>query len=209
MVQVSIVKLMICYTYKATDQAQAHVGMGELNLSIYFDKDCHWSNFTGNIHVRVHLLNLCLENMYLKTYLQNMPNTVIRYKYKDRVWNFYQIQIRHICICKYKYEFDPSPEHGNGCIGQETCTVVPELISPTWVKPNPRYDSKCENIFHNLQNMFRFNSLRPSDTIWRHRSGSTLAQVMACCLRAPNHYLDQCWLLVNEALNEYPSYYSV
>ena len=27
-----------------------------------------------------------------------------------------------------------------------------------------------------------FNSLRPSDAIWRHRSGSTLAQVMACCL---------------------------
>ena len=26
-----------------------------------------------------------------------------------------------------------------------------------------------------------FNSLRPSDDIWRHRSGSTLAQVMACC----------------------------
>ena len=31
------------------------------------------------------------------------------------------------------------------------------------------------------------NSLWPSDTIWRHRSGSTLAQVMACCLTAPSH----------------------
>ena len=39
-----------------------------------------------------------------------------------------------------------------------------------------------------------FNSLRPSDTIWPHRSGSTLAQVMACCLTAPSHYLNQCWL---------------
>ena len=38
-----------------------------------------------------------------------------------------------------------------------------------------------------------FNSLRPSDAIWRHRSGSTLAQVMACCLTAPSHYLNQCW----------------
>ena len=26
------------------------------------------------------------------------------------------------------------------------------------------------------------NSFRPSEAIWRHRSGSTLAQVMACCL---------------------------
>ena len=37
-----------------------------------------------------------------------------------------------------------------------------------------------------------FNTLRPSDAIWRHRSGSTLAQVMACCLTAPSHYLNQC-----------------
>ena len=39
------------------------------------------------------------------------------------------------------------------------------------------------------------NLLRPSDAIWRHRSGSTLAQVMACCLTAPSHHLNQCWLI--------------
>ena len=39
------------------------------------------------------------------------------------------------------------------------------------------------------------NSMCPSDAIWRHRSGSTLAQVMACCLTAPSHYLNQCWLI--------------
>ena len=37
------------------------------------------------------------------------------------------------------------------------------------------------------------NSLWPNDAIWRQRSGSTLAQVMACCLTAPSHYLNQCW----------------
>ena len=41
-------------------------------------------------------------------------------------------------------------------------------------------------------------SLWPSDAIWRHRSGSTLAQVMACCLMAPSHYLNQCWLVISE-----------
>ena len=40
----------------------------------------------------------------------------------------------------------------------------------------------------------------PSDAIWRHRSGSTLAQVMACCLTAPSHYLNQCWLIISEVL---------
>ena len=40
-------------------------------------------------------------------------------------------------------------------------------------------------------------SLWPSDTIWWHESGSTLAQVMACCLTAPSHYLSQCWLIIS------------
>ena len=43
-----------------------------------------------------------------------------------------------------------------------------------------------------------FNSLWPSDAIWRSRSVSTLAQVMACCLTAPSHYLNQCWLIISE-----------
>ena len=32
--------------------------------------------------------------------------------------------------------------------------------------------------------------------IWHHGYGSTLAQVMAWCLSAPNHYLNQCWLTI-------------
>ena len=34
-----------------------------------------------------------------------------------------------------------------------------------------------------------------SDAIWRHRSGSTLAQVMACCLTEPSHYVNQAMLI--------------
>ena len=41
-----------------------------------------------------------------------------------------------------------------------------------------------------------FNSLWPSDAIWWHRSGLTLAQLMACCLMALNHYLSQFWLKI-------------
>ena len=44
------------------------------------------------------------------------------------------------------------------------------------------------------------NSLRPSEAIWRHRSGSTLAQLLACCLTAPSHYLNQCWLIISKVL---------
>ena len=42
------------------------------------------------------------------------------------------------------------------------------------------------------------NSLRPGDAKWRQRYGSTLAQVMACCLMAPSHYLNRCWLIISE-----------
>ena len=43
-----------------------------------------------------------------------------------------------------------------------------------------------------------FNSLWPNDTIWWQGSGSTLAQVMACCLTAPRHYLNQCWFTISK-----------
>ena len=45
------------------------------------------------------------------------------------------------------------------------------------------------------------NWLWPSNAVWRHRSGSTLAHVMACWLTTPSHYLNmlnqscQCWLI--------------
>ena len=48
--------------------------------------------------------------------------------------------------------------------------------------------------------MHIFNSLWPSDIIWRQGSKSTLAQVMACCLRAPSRYLNQCWPMISEVL---------
>ena len=43
--------------------------------------------------------------------------------------------------------------------------------------------------------MLSCNSLWPTDAMWRPRIGSTLAQVMACCLMATSHYLNQCWLI--------------
>ena len=45
--------------------------------------------------------------------------------------------------------------------------------------------------------------LWPFDAIWRHRSGSTLAQSMACCLTAPSHYLYKCWLFIKVLCDNY------
>ena len=53
------------------------------------------------------------------------------------------------------------------------------------------------------------NSLWPSHTIWWDRSGSILAQVMACCLTAPSRYLTRYWLIINDILWNSPHYNDV
>ena len=56
-----------------------------------------------------------------------------------------------------------------------------------------KWQTLCASLY-----WLEFKPLGPSDAIWRQRSGSTLTQVMACCLTAPNHYLNQCWLIASE-----------
>ena len=44
-------------------------------------------------------------------------------------------------------------------------------------------------------------SFRSSDVIWRHITGSTMVQAMACSfLMAPKHYPNQCWLTIRKFL---------
>ena len=52
-----------------------------------------------------------------------------------------------------------------------------------------------------LQHQFNYQTFDlswPSGAIWHHRSWSTLVQVVACCLMAPSHYLNQCWLSTSD-----------
>ena len=57
---------------------------------------------------------------------------------------------------------------------------------------------RLHNIHANLIDipLHFINSLWPSDDTWQHGTWSTLVQVMACCLTAPSHYLNQCWLTI-------------
>ena len=50
------------------------------------------------------------------------------------------------------------------------------------------------------------NSLWPSNAIWQHSSGSTLAQVMACCHQVTSHYLNKCWGFTSDILRHPPKY---
>ena len=58
---------------------------------------------------------------------------------------------------------------------------------------------KCYSIPRVILNIiWSVNSLWPSDTIWQHKSESTLLWVMVCGLWTPSHYLDQYWLIISE-----------
>ena len=79
------------------------------------------------------------------------------------------------------------------------------FIGLTWSNRSNHWNffvTVCQQFSRKICNMhvwyYGFNSLCPSDAIWRNRTGSALAQVMACCLTAPSHYLNQCWLIINK-----------
>ena len=69
-------------------------------------------------------------------------------------------------------------------------------------------EKKCKKNLHTIFQLWAYrwfmkwvcNSLWPSDAKWRHRSESTSVQVMTCCLTAPSHYLNQCWLIIRGTL---------
>ena len=66
--------------------------------------------------------------------------------------------------------------------------LVPRSLSP--------YDVTRPQWVNISIHVVSIHSLRPSGTILQHKSGSILAQVMACCLKAPSHYLNQSWLII-------------
>ena len=52
--------------------------------------------------------------------------------------------------------------------------------------------------------LLKIIALWANDDICWHISGSPLAQVMAHCLTAPSHHLNQCWLIITEVLKHSP-----
>ena len=75
--------------------------------------------------------------------------------------------------------------------------IIHTLTSTVWL--NRRWSFRARMsiqtplvyVYVNNHDADTVNSLWHSDAIWRQRSGSTLAKVMACCLTSPSHYLNQ------------------
>ena len=49
-------------------------------------------------------------------------------------------------------------------------------------------------------------ALWPYDALCHHRTWPILVQVLTCCLTAPNHYLNQCWLIISGVLCQLSCY---
>ena len=116
------------------------------------------------------------------------------------VWNEFTIVCRLILLTNFN------------CQLQTDCLSKSKQPYFSWKRMRLSFISKsCLKIgLQNLVTSFRngnltvglsalhINSLGPSDAIWRQRSGSTLAQVMACCLTALSHYLNHCRLIFSK-----------
>ena len=76
------------------------------------------------------------------------------------------------------------------------------VVGYTWRSPLIRILWNQEIIIFGIHLRLSTSSLTHCGLVmpWRHRSWSTMVQVMACCLTAPSHYLIQYWLLVREVL---------
>ena len=72
------------------------------------------------------------------------------------------------------------------------CQATSHYMNQCWPRSAQPYD---------ISRLQWVNSLGPGNALWQHRSRSTLAQVRACCLMAPNHYYpNQCWFRINKLL---------
>ena len=75
----------------------------------------------------------------------------------------------HACRCLGSQSHQSISRHGIGCVGQTICIVIPQSISSTWVKPNPRSDLKYEYInfaiFETIQHVKSWNELQWFDIL--------------------------------------------
>ena len=117
--------------------------------------------------------------------------------YSDAIWwhNSESILVQSIACCSM-----PSYHHLN------QCWII--IKGTLWHSPESNFTRNAKKFYPYRKIHFKItatsprgqwaNSLWPSYATWRHWSGMTLDQVMACCLMAPSHYLNQCWVIISK-----------
>ena len=96
---------------------------------------------------------------------------------ENGAWICYNIHLYIVFSGVINYPSMPQLQFNSGLL------VIPSSrYTVVEVRRVRNYIPKLVWVWLLIHDLSFINSLRPSDAIWRHRSGSTLAQVMAWCL---------------------------
>ena len=168
-----------------------------------------WTNLKWQKKIKLSIVHWCLHetlkkgnsemkvNFSLRVSESCNPITMILYPWRNHIVSLGSTLIQVLAWCQM------APSHYlNQCwpiINTDPCQSSEDF---TGHLPDIYQQNMFKNYKFKIAAMFPkdqwFNSLWPWDAIWRHRSGSILAQVMACCLTAPSHYLSHCWPIISK-----------
>ena len=137
------------------------------------------SGVPNNTSSVVWTMAVCITDIKNTDHSQSPLQTVI-------TWNTGQYCFQN-CFVQYLYIYQyVHPGMRFMCIWE---LVHNEQVSKAWMNYHtPQNIVECNYLSMPKILLVVLNSLWPSDTIWWHRTWSTLAQVMDCWLMAPSHY---------------------
>ena len=159
---------------------------------------------------------LCLFGLYIYIYIyETMKYLYLSYSFSRKQWpnkdDAKGVGVRTLILIRHgKYDLNTGKltDMGRSCV-MTYCVWLRNGSGRVW--------HVCRNCMLSCFKVFVLVTAQPprtlnclaqwwcgsyfkwlSDAIWLQGSGSTLAQVMACCLTAPSHHLNQCWLIISK-----------
>ena len=184
------------------------------NIKISLGGRIHPSNF-DIIDVRGYVISPCWHieaNIKWPPFWRQHFQTRFLAFWLKFLWTFFPMAQLTLIQHSFRWRLDKDPAtshyldqqwpnllmHKCATESQWVHTALHYNLSTSWISLVNKYVSP-ESLMTCYQAMIvDINSLWPSNTIWRQRSGSILAQVMACCLMAPSHYLNQYRLIISK-----------
>ena len=180
--------------------------------------ECLWKiscKFSGRAWLYTALNEQLLES-YLRCYMNN-PKLINKYYAKEALVQDHQVGNNSLAPGKFEWNFrylifqiiSVIDGWGISCelalrwmsldLSDNKSTLVQVMA---WCRQaTSHYLNQCwprSSMPYGITRSQWVNTLWPRNAIWQYRSGSTFAQVMACCLTAPSDYLNQCWLTISD-----------
>ena len=120
-------------------------------------------------------------------------------QHSSLVWRF--LCFRYLCwtLLKVNKRLAMNKQDIGTCLAWSSMYTANPIVS----SGDKKLKRSWEGNYQLFKKKYSVNSLWPNDVVWRHRSWSTLAQVIDCCLMAPIRYPNQNWLIIQGVLCYY------